>query len=744
MKTPLTSLNKSNRPPLQATAFILRMAVLCMLSGLASALATPGELITNGSFASFDGWTTSFTSGASGTLTNSAGKALVTITDGGSHKANVQLKQTFYGDLMANIPHAIYFEANASETKAIDVIVYSESGSVLWAKYNLSIGTTTDSYTYSFTPSSNEAGAYLAFRLGGSDSNFAIDNVSVAPSEKLTWAPPALVDPVTINLGENDWLSTLSSGQDYIINLPTTVTRKRRVQIEGGRNVVVIGGQIEISNVDNAFIIKSGDYGRVVHIEGVLISHESSIAQGDAFGISAPTSIIQIQNARVEHLQGYLDTESGGVHSDVIQTWGGSLEVRVDRLSGSSNYQGLFLVANYNTNNKFTFKRMDISLDPEWFAGAGGGGVVWLDRGLSGGMGGPFPNEFVNFYGQPRSGTPLDLAVYPARNHSDPDQQASMTDGYLTWPGLSWVTGGLYEGTPPGGDFVPSGTAGLNYSSPGYIGELLFENEDVSTISASDTVTVFYEGGASGGAADKLNANAVGDYITYTLPDIPAGDYQVLARVKKFTSRGQFQLDIDGIDQGAIQDEYYNGTAYDAFYLGSRTFTSTGDRDFTFTVTGKNASSPGYSLTFDYIYLCPYDTSTIRYEAESLATPGASDSITNFTESQSSNGEAEKLNADASGDYITYTLPDVPAGQYTIKIGTKTMNTRGKFQLAIDGVDFGTEQDQYSASITYQELSIGTKTFTTSGDKDVTLTVTGKNAASSGYGLVVDYIELEP
>jgi hypothetical protein len=45
---------------------------------------------------------------------------------------------------------------------------------------------------------------------------------------------------------------------------------------------------------------------------------------------------------------------------------------------------------------------------------------------------------------------------------------APYTNALANWPQLPSVSGGVRDGLPPGGDFVPAGVAGLNYVSPGY------------------------------------------------------------------------------------------------------------------------------------------------------------------------------------------------------------------------------------------------------------------------------------
>jgi hypothetical protein len=49
--------------------------------------------------------------------------------------------------------------------------------------------------------------------------------------------------------------------------------------------------------------------------------------------------------------------------------------------------------------------------------------------------------------------------------------QLSLDGLSATWPTLEsqgWVTGDMRLGAPPAGDFVPDGSVGLGYVSPGY------------------------------------------------------------------------------------------------------------------------------------------------------------------------------------------------------------------------------------------------------------------------------------
>jgi hypothetical protein len=114
-----------------------------------------------------------------------------------------------------------------------------------------------------------------------------------------------------------------------------------------------------------------------------------------------------------------------------------------------------------------------------------------------------------------------------------------------------------------------------------------------------------------------------------------------------------------------------------------------------------------------------------------------------------SNGEGSIIDANAIGDYVTYTVPNVAAGTYNVRVGVKKFNTRGIFQLSVSGVgtgssNVGAPQDLYAAAEDYPELDLGTWSPGSTTDKYFKFSVTGKNSASSSYGIAIDYIKLLP
>lgn len=286
------------------------------------------------------------------------------------------------------------------------------------------------------------------------------EEVSTQPlaATPLRWAPPVLTNPITLTLGTGRTSNTLDPAKDYIIKLP----RSKKVgstTFVGGRNIVIIGGHItipvtsELGAARRALYIK--DATGTVHIEGVLVDGSGG-EESDALAISAPNAIVQVQNFRVSGLRGSND----GWHADIIQPWGGVKELRVDRLTGSSHYQGLQVPIDSAPIGRATLQNVNlVALEP-LSSTAMGGYMLWLAHNCN-----DYPVSLANVYVQPRAGRTLGKSVWP--DQGDPACPAVISNNEASWPGLT-ITGKVIGGAPAGGDFVPSGVAGVNYVSPGY------------------------------------------------------------------------------------------------------------------------------------------------------------------------------------------------------------------------------------------------------------------------------------
>jgi hypothetical protein len=131
-----------------------------------------------------------------------------------------------------------------------------------------------------------------------------------------------------------------------------------------------------------------------------------------------------------------------------------------------------------------------------------------------------------------------------------------------------------------------------------------YEAETVPSTGVPDN-RIFNWSGFTDGVGIIMDATNVGNYIAFTLSVPQSGTYDVKFATKTYLTRGIGQLSISGINVGSPVDQYNasGGGVWKEFDVGNISLSSAGNYVFTFTVAGKNASSSGYTLAFDYIKL---------------------------------------------------------------------------------------------------------------------------------------------
>jgi hypothetical protein len=263
--------------------------------------------------------------------------------------------------------------------------------------------------------------------------------------DELTWAPPELDDPETVQVTEDDHGLKLDPEKDYIVEMPDEpLDVPGGVVIVGGHDVVLIGGEIRISEPGDRYQEIRGLYLKnqtgTVHIEGLHISGE---ALGEGINLDEREgATVQLQNILVDTVHG----EREGHHADIIQTWAGPSVLRVDRLTGYTTYQGFFLLA-----------KQFIDDDPEGFdlrhvnivGGPDAAYMLWRD-------GDDWPIDVQDVW----------IAPDKSDDRADDKDASKLTwakgDGDDTWDDVQ-------VGLPPDGDFVTADQAGVGYVSPGYL-----------------------------------------------------------------------------------------------------------------------------------------------------------------------------------------------------------------------------------------------------------------------------------
>ena len=158
----------------------------------------------------------------------------------------------------------------------------------------------------------------------------------------LRWAPPAQVSPTIVNVPNGFYPGSFAPDQDVVFVFPST-PRFSSFICDGGRNVRVIGGSTVKTTAGPAlaFINVTGS----VFIEGQYIDMNTTSSDAINAGGSiypGPYSAfpdVYIQNCHITGVRG----SSSAVHSEVYQPQASVNNLRIDKLTGYSDYQGLFI-----------------------------------------------------------------------------------------------------------------------------------------------------------------------------------------------------------------------------------------------------------------------------------------------------------------------------------------------------------------------------------------------------------------
>ncbi len=196
---------------------------------------------------------------------------------------------------------------------------------------------------------------------------------------RLSWTPPQLDHPITVDVSASNHVLKLDPTRDYLVRMPSTkLSVLGGLVIVGGHDVVLIGGAITIQARDEV---------------------------------------------------GFSDN-----HPDLVQSWAGPAELRVDRFSGTTDYQGIFLAPEAfgsSPSRRFDLRRVNITTT------ATARYLLWQE--------GNAPLRLDDVWIQPSPGR-YEL-VWPSDRRWDP----------------------VSQGSPPAGDFARADGVGLGYRSPGYV-----------------------------------------------------------------------------------------------------------------------------------------------------------------------------------------------------------------------------------------------------------------------------------
>lgn len=306
-------------------------------------------------------------------------------------------------------------------------------------------------------------------------------------ASKVYWPPPAgYAGFQTVNVPTTGGTLNLTAGQDYRLVMPGSYVNKK-ILVNNGRHVVVIGGEINIDTAhaseDDRNAWQWNNQTGTIHVEGVWMHGQFC---NDAVKGNAGAATWQIQNCRIGGPaagDGLVGTDAG-YHCDAFQPYGGFVELRIDKCSCFSQYQGLMHKADGNHWASTQVRRLLLSqhATPDSVArtvnvitgGPNPDGFPWVEGPIS------YGNEL---YLIPRS-TTANSSVAPASWFTNagsadariytpvtPNVQGISFSGVIRETAPVSRTGGSENWAPTNTtrDFCPAGVAGIGYVSPGYL-----------------------------------------------------------------------------------------------------------------------------------------------------------------------------------------------------------------------------------------------------------------------------------
>lgn len=271
----------------------------------------------------------------------------------------------------------------------------------------------------------------------------AVLPAAATAAAKLQWAPPVLDDPITVQVTPDARILRLDPARDYVVRMPSTpLIGPGGLSISGGHDVVLIGGEIRIDRDPDETAVPTIQQRRglilanqtgTVHIEGLKLSGDDL---NEGIDLSEPLgATVQLQNIRVEQLRSRDPVAFSDGHPDVIQSWAGPGRLRIDRLTGLTNYQGIYL-APQEIGTPKPLVEVDLR-NVNLIGDATSTYLLWAAT--------PVTPRLSDVWIRPRPGRAVEQTLWPSP---------------ASWPGVQ-------VGQPP--SFVQAWQAGAAYRSPGYL-----------------------------------------------------------------------------------------------------------------------------------------------------------------------------------------------------------------------------------------------------------------------------------
>lgn len=264
------------------------------------------------------------------------------------------------------------------------------------------------------------------------------------------------------------------------------------------------------------------------------------------------------------------------------------------------------------------------------------------------------------------------------------------------------------------------------------------------------TPDVMQNAAAQDGDWVRFKPSSVGDSITVTVSGLAAGNYDVDLVTLLDKWRGQFRVEVNGVDVGSEFDGYASSTTPATLSIANGVNLTAGTNEFKFIYTGQNANSLGKAIALDQLVVESSGSSAMAQsydfdEASELNIVDSSgDEVLIVSDAEAVGGDYLRYKSNQVGDYITFEFNVAAAGNYALTLSILANSWRPLFQVSIDGVNVGSEQDGYFSGEEYRDLLLDPDYFLSAGTHEITVTYTGQNPLSLGKSLILNELRIEP
>ena len=233
-----------------------------------------------------------------------------------------------------------------------------------------------------------------------------------------------------------------------------------------------------------------------------------------------------------------------------------------------------------------------------------------------------------------------------------------------------------------------------------------------------------------------------GGWIEFKIEVATTGTYLLCVNHTVASNNARMQLFVDGVALGDERYGYSDTFGYEGPCLGNIEVTrAPTTKTLRFQVTGKADESTDYKMGLDAAALLVSGAG--RFEAEtSSPVVSKKDSQSSLSDSDASGQSVNVASLNAVGDFLRYTLAVKSPGDYLVVLRVRKGPNQGKFQVSLNDVSVG-DIDGYAPANEYAVVPLISEHIAAKGNHKINLAVTGKNATSSGYGISVDWIELQ-